>query len=105
MPYNLNSAIAETITITEEKQVKSFIIDREVFVLTSGRESIQLFYRKGFDDGQGSITYSDKQEVLILEDQEVLAFFTANPSLHSTVKTASYNLLKDKLELGNGSIE
>lgn len=99
MPLQLTTPKSEVVQATEIKTVKEYLIVKEFFFIEDGKERLEIYYRKGFDSTSGIIEYSDQVFSLILNAEETKQYFIDNPTVYLTVKSASYDLLKTRLEL------
>lgn len=95
MPYIINDPIEDAVQVQETKIIRSYLIEKEIFVITPGKERIEIKFRKGYDNGIGGTSFSTDTFDLILEGDEVKSYFLNNGDVYQAVRSASYQLLAD----------
>jgi len=101
MPLTLTTPVSETITVSENKEVKDFKLIN-IFIRIE-KERIDLVYKKGYDDGEGGITYADTEYMVSFANSDIITDYTdlvgRNSSVYASLKSASYDELKTKLSV------
>jgi len=97
MPLNLTTPMTETIQSTEEKSVKDIKLIKVYIRIDIKR--IDLVYKKGYDDGEGGIIYSDQEFVQSYPDDEYDAVVGRNGDTYNSLRNACYDELKTSLSI------